>query len=89
MSRLIAGARGLFKRHPFVTNSAIYGSLYVGAEFSQQYVSKRWLAVSAKKKKRLSVYLFLVWGSVIRFMCLCRRQRSVRISIMQLWDDMR
>ncbi|KRF85000.1 uncharacterized protein [Drosophila virilis] len=44
MSRLIAGARGLFRRHPFVTNSAIYGSLYVGAEFTQQYVSKRWLA---------------------------------------------
>ncbi|EDV97723.1 GH17024 [Drosophila grimshawi] len=43
MSRIIAGARGLFRRHPFVTNSAIYGSLYVGAEFTQQYVSKRWL----------------------------------------------
>ncbi|XP_030243427.1 mpv17-like protein isoform X2 [Drosophila navojoa] len=44
MSRLIASARSAFRRHPFVTNSAIYGSLYVAAEFSQQYVSKRWLA---------------------------------------------
>ncbi|XP_023164391.1 mpv17-like protein isoform X2 [Drosophila hydei] len=44
MSRLIAGARSVFRRHPFVANSAIYGSLYVAAEFSQQYVSKRWLA---------------------------------------------
>ncbi|XP_034109622.1 mpv17-like protein isoform X1 [Drosophila albomicans] len=50
MSRLIAGARGLFKRHPFVTNSAIYGSLYVGAEFSQQYVSKRWLATPEQRE---------------------------------------
>lgn len=46
MARLISGVRNLFHRYPFVTNSAIYGSLYVGAEYSQQFASKRWLAVS-------------------------------------------
>ncbi|XP_017841348.1 uncharacterized protein LOC108599072 isoform X4 [Drosophila busckii] len=50
MSRLIAGARSVFQRHPFVTNSVIYGSLYVGAEFSQQYISKRWLPPAAKRE---------------------------------------
>jgi len=66
MSRLIASARGLFRRHPFVTNSAIYGSLYVGAEYSQQYVSKRWLPVSETNYPVLAAGK----GIVIRFMCL-------------------
>jgi len=46
MARLVSGVRSLFRQYPIVTNSAIYGSLYVGAEYSQQFVSKRWLAVS-------------------------------------------
>ncbi|XP_017086236.1 mpv17-like protein isoform X1 [Drosophila eugracilis] len=50
MSRLISGVRTLFRRYPFVTNSAIYGSLYVGAEYSQQFVSKRWLAPAAQRE---------------------------------------
>ncbi|KAH8296497.1 hypothetical protein KR054_007080 [Drosophila jambulina] len=50
MSRLISGVRTLFRRYPFVTNSAIYGSLYVGAEYSQQFVSKRWLASPAERE---------------------------------------
>ncbi|EDX10540.1 mpv17-like protein isoform X1 [Drosophila simulans] len=48
MARLISGVRNLFHRYPFVTNSAIYGSLYVGAEYSQQFASKRWLATASK-----------------------------------------
>ncbi|KAH8242240.1 mpv17-like protein [Drosophila bipectinata] len=50
MSRLISGVRSAFRRYPFVTNSAIYGSLYVGAEYSQQYLSKRWLPPAAEKE---------------------------------------
>ncbi|EDW79444.2 uncharacterized protein Dwil_GK20482 [Drosophila willistoni] len=50
MSRLIAGARGLFRRHPFVSNSIIYGSLYVGAEYSQQFVTKQWLALPQERE---------------------------------------
>lgn len=38
-----------FRKHPLVANSVIYGSLYVGAEFSQQTVNKKILVgVSAK-----------------------------------------
>ncbi|KAH8360863.1 hypothetical protein KR084_009536, partial [Drosophila pseudotakahashii] len=49
-ARLVSGVRTLFRRYPFVTNSAIYGSLYVGAEYSQQFVSKRWLAPEAERE---------------------------------------
>ncbi|EDV52104.1 mpv17-like protein isoform X1 [Drosophila erecta] len=50
MARLISGVRTLFRRYPFVTNSAIYGSLYVGAEYSQQFASKRWLATASEQE---------------------------------------
>ncbi|KPU78825.1 uncharacterized protein Dana_GF10733, isoform C [Drosophila ananassae] len=50
MSRLISGVRSAFRRYPFVTNSAIYGGLYVGAEYSQQYLSKRWLPPAAEQE---------------------------------------
>ncbi|KAI8037738.1 mpv17-like protein isoform X1 [Drosophila gunungcola] len=50
MARLISGVRTLFRQYPFVTNSAIYGSLYVGAEYSQQFASKRWLAPAAERE---------------------------------------
>ncbi|XP_043649030.1 mpv17-like protein isoform X1 [Drosophila teissieri] len=50
MARLISGVRTLFNRYPFVTNSAIYGSLYVGAEYSQQFASKRWLSTASERE---------------------------------------
>ncbi|KAH8270032.1 hypothetical protein KR018_002785 [Drosophila ironensis] len=50
MSRLISGVRSAFRRYPFVTNSIIYGSLYVGAEYSQQFLSKRWLPPAAERE---------------------------------------
>ncbi|EDW94863.1 mpv17-like protein isoform X1 [Drosophila yakuba] len=50
MARLISGVRTLFHRYPFVTNSAIYGSLYVGAEYSQQFASKRWLSTASERE---------------------------------------
>lgn len=53
MTKLLNATRGFFKKHPFISNSAIYGSLYVGAEFSQQYVSKHLLVT--KKKKKLKI----------------------------------
>lgn len=41
MSKMFNVVGKLFKKHPFLTNSAIYGSLYVGAEYSQQFLTKR------------------------------------------------
>lgn len=43
---MAAMARTLFRKYPFATNSLIYGSLYVGAEFSQQFLTKRVLVSS-------------------------------------------
>lgn len=41
MSGLIQGFRVLFRKHPLVANSVIYGSLYVTAELSQQTFNKK------------------------------------------------
>ncbi|XP_030375365.1 uncharacterized protein LOC115624692 isoform X4 [Scaptodrosophila lebanonensis] len=46
MSRIVPVAQRFFRKYPFITNSVVYGSLYVGAEYSQQYVSKRWKPLS-------------------------------------------
>lgn len=35
--------KSFFIRHPLAANSIIYGSLYVGAELSQQVVTKKYL----------------------------------------------
>ncbi|XP_055906396.1 mpv17-like protein [Eupeodes corollae] len=50
MSKLLSAARLAFKKHPFVTNSVIYGSLYVGAEYSQQFLTKRVFVDKNQKK---------------------------------------
>lgn len=39
-------ARHIFKKYPLISNSLIYGSLYVGAECSQQIVTRKYLASS-------------------------------------------
>lgn len=36
-------ARKVFNKYPLVSNSLIYGSLYVGAECSQQVITKKFL----------------------------------------------
>lgn len=41
MAKYLQFCGNLFKKYPFITNSAIYGSLYVGAEFSQQILCKK------------------------------------------------
>uniref|UniRef100_A0A1B0G7G6 Mpv17-like protein n=1 Tax=Glossina morsitans morsitans TaxID=37546 RepID=A0A1B0G7G6_GLOMM len=41
MSRLLKAASKLLQKHPFLTNSGIYGCLYVGAEYCQQLLSKK------------------------------------------------
>ncbi|SPP89764.1 mpv17-like protein isoform X1 [Drosophila guanche] len=67
MARLITGARGILRRYPFVTNSAIYGSLYVGAEFSQQILSKRWLAPAAEREEidYVTIGRYAVMGTAV------------------------
>lgn len=49
----------LFNKYPLVSNSLIYGSLYVGAECSQQIVTKKFL-VGIHFLHEFQIYLFLL-----------------------------
>lgn len=61
----------LFRRYPFVTNSAVYGGLYVGAEFSQQFLSKKILVKHSTTMRYTSssYVLFVKCENVI--VCVC------------------
>jgi len=39
----------VFKKYPLVANCGVYGTLYVGAEFSQQTINKKFLVWISKK----------------------------------------
>ncbi|CAD7005037.1 unnamed protein product [Ceratitis capitata] len=68
MSNFVNGVRSLFRRHPFLTNSAIYGSLYVGAEYSQQYLMKRVLPETEAEKEDIdyaTIGRYAVMGTAI------------------------
>lgn len=41
--------RNLFSKHPLGTNMVIYGTLYVGAEFSQQVITNKYLVYMSKQ----------------------------------------
>jgi hypothetical protein len=60
----------LFKKHPLVANCAVYGTLYVGAEFSQQTINKKFL-VYTSYWVTLSVFIILtkVDDSTVRHVC--------------------
>nr|CAD7577650.1 unnamed protein product [Timema californicum] len=40
----VALVKRVFQKHPFVSNCVVYGTLYVGAEFSQQTLSRKILS---------------------------------------------
>ncbi|XP_037814024.1 mpv17-like protein [Lucilia sericata] len=68
MSKIFNVVGTLFKKHPFLTNSAVYGSLYVGAEFSQQYLTKRVLVDKESVKQDIdyaTVGRYAVMGTVV------------------------
>lgn len=43
MEKILKTAKKIFNNYPVVSNSIIYGSLCVGAEFSQQTIQKKLL----------------------------------------------
>jgi Mpv17-like protein len=43
MSKLLKFIKYAFNSHPIVSNALVYGTLYVGAEFSQQTVTRKLL----------------------------------------------
>lgn len=42
---IIRAAKEVFRRYPIVANSTVYGTMCVGAEFSQQIMTKRILVM--------------------------------------------
>jgi Mpv17-like protein len=42
MAAILKATQNMFKKHPLVSNMVVYGSLYVGAEFSQQMLTRKW-----------------------------------------------
>lgn len=42
---MLSTLTGFFARHPLVANSVLYGTLLVGAEFSQQTISKKVMVI--------------------------------------------
>lgn len=68
MTSFLNGVRGVFRRHPFLANSAIYGSLYVAAEYSQQYLVKRVLPETEAEKKDIdyaTIGRYAVMGTTV------------------------
>lgn len=41
MSRIIRVVKETFRKYPMLANSTVYGTMCVGAEFSQQIMTKR------------------------------------------------
>lgn len=41
MSRIIRVVKETFRKYPMIANSTVYGTMCVGAEFSQQILTKR------------------------------------------------
>lgn len=52
MASIARAAKALFTKRPLLTNCVIYGSLYVGAEFSQQTLTRKILV--------RNIYFFLL-----------------------------
>uniref|UniRef100_A0A034WKG4 Mpv17-like protein n=1 Tax=Bactrocera dorsalis TaxID=27457 RepID=A0A034WKG4_BACDO len=68
MSSFVNVVRGVFRRHPFLANSAIYGSLYVAAEYSQQYLVKRVLPETEAEKEDIdyaTIGRYAVMGTTV------------------------
>ncbi|XP_077285875.1 mpv17-like protein [Arctopsyche grandis] len=51
LSKLGKFAKTMFQKHPLITNSFVYGVLYVGAEFSQQTLTRKVLVITNTPKE--------------------------------------
>ncbi|KAJ6647104.1 Mpv17-like protein [Pseudolycoriella hygida] len=55
--------RSFFAKHPLISNSLIYGSLYVGAEFSQQFITRRLLTEEKSDIDKPTLVRYAVMGT--------------------------
>ncbi|XP_059622840.1 mpv17-like protein [Phlebotomus argentipes] len=61
----MAFLRTFFRQKPFVANSLIYGSLYVGAEFSQQWITRKVFTKPPEPLDMAALGRYTVMGTAI------------------------
>ncbi|KAJ3663659.1 hypothetical protein Zmor_007892 [Zophobas morio] len=66
MSKILKFVKYAFKNHPIITNSLVYGTLFVGAEFSQQTVSKKVLAETPAPYDTPTISRYALYGTTMQ-----------------------
>lgn len=65
MSKFSNFAKTMFRKHPLITNSFVYGVLYVGAEFSQQTLTRKVLVIIKQKAififHQIIIFLYIIF----------------------------
>ncbi|XP_037033515.1 mpv17-like protein [Bradysia coprophila] len=56
--------QSFFVKHPIISNSLIYGSLYVGAEFSQQFITRKILAEEKSNIDKATLVRYAAMGTL-------------------------
>uniref|UniRef100_A0A182MYW1 Mpv17-like protein n=1 Tax=Anopheles dirus TaxID=7168 RepID=A0A182MYW1_9DIPT len=65
MATLLQAFGRFFTKHPLAGNGLVYGTLYVGAEFSQQTITRKFLTNPAQDIDRPTLARYAVMGTFI------------------------
>lgn len=75
--------RNLFSKHPLGTNMVIYGTLYVGAEFSQQVITNKYLVYKQTGNVQIQILIQIFIRAIHRSQLTRRRWVD-----MQQWEHL-
>uniref|UniRef100_A0A336MAQ7 CSON014526 protein n=1 Tax=Culicoides sonorensis TaxID=179676 RepID=A0A336MAQ7_CULSO len=62
---LLQAAKSFFLRRPLIANGLVYGTLYVGAEFSQQTITKKVLTKPPEELDKPTLARYAIMGTFI------------------------
>ncbi|XP_055630141.1 mpv17-like protein [Toxorhynchites rutilus septentrionalis] len=65
MATLLRGFSNFFNKHPLAGNGLVYGSLYVGAEFSQQTITRKFLTDPPQDLDKPTLGRYAIMGTFI------------------------
>ncbi|KAK4876735.1 hypothetical protein RN001_009241 [Aquatica leii] len=66
MSKVLQRLRDLFSTRPILTNAVVYGTLYVGAECSQQVLERKILTTEKKNLDTDTLKRYVIFGTCIQ-----------------------
>ncbi|XP_017780921.1 PREDICTED: mpv17-like protein [Nicrophorus vespilloides] len=66
MSKFAAFVKNAFTKHPVIANSVIYGTLYLGAEMSQQVMTKKVLTDKPEPMDMPTLARYGFYGTIIQ-----------------------